>query len=158
MPELVHMDEDTLTHYGRLGMKWGQHIFGKERRLERSYKKLSKYAKKAGKAFRDADTSRVISKGLIAGGLYAPRVGTPRKELLKLARFHANEFSRYESKGIKYAAKVRLETQSKAELYMNSEKGRRYAMDLIQQVSVPFNETHSGGARVISAEHKKKGG
>lgn len=28
MPELVHMDEDTLTHYGRLGMKWGQHIFG----------------------------------------------------------------------------------------------------------------------------------
>lgn len=57
MPELVHMDEDTLTHYGRLGMKWGQHIFGRDRmganitrRLGRYERRSDRYAVKSARA------------------------------------------------------------------------------------------------------------
>ena len=39
-----------LAHHGVLGMKWGQHIFGKEAKLARANKKAIKAAKKARKA------------------------------------------------------------------------------------------------------------
>lgn len=59
MPELVHMDEDTLTHYGRLGMKWGQHIFGdndlhkyaSSRRARKATRALNKLDKKRAKYY-----------------------------------------------------------------------------------------------------------
>lgn len=37
---------DELEHYGRLGMKWGQHIFGREKTYNRSIKKLRKLDRK----------------------------------------------------------------------------------------------------------------
>ena len=43
------LDEDSLCHYGRPGMKWGQHIFGKE---NRSNKRLRKETKKSLKRLR----------------------------------------------------------------------------------------------------------
>lgn len=36
------MYEDELEHYGRLGMKWGQHIFGKEKAYSMSVERLKK--------------------------------------------------------------------------------------------------------------------
>lgn len=41
--------EDELEHYGRLGMKWGQHIFGKEKAYNYSIKKLNRLDTKAQK-------------------------------------------------------------------------------------------------------------
>lgn len=43
------LEEDSLSHYGRPGMKWGQHIFGKE---NKSNKRLRKETKKSLKRLR----------------------------------------------------------------------------------------------------------
>ena len=45
MPQ-INMYSDELTHHGRLGMKWGQHIFGKERYARMTRKRALKKARK----------------------------------------------------------------------------------------------------------------
>lgn len=51
MPKVTYFVENseanTLSHYGRLGMKWGQHIFGRDKMGARITKRLGKYEKKA---------------------------------------------------------------------------------------------------------------
>lgn len=42
------LDEDHLCHYGRPGMKWGQHIFGKDPSGRYTAKKRAKMVKKYG--------------------------------------------------------------------------------------------------------------
>lgn len=44
------VSEDDALHYGRLGMKWGQHIFGTEHVRAKANKKLVKLDKKVSKA------------------------------------------------------------------------------------------------------------
>lgn len=48
--EVLHNSENQndgeLEHYGRLGMRWGMHIFGKEKTYQRSMDKLAKLDKK----------------------------------------------------------------------------------------------------------------
>lgn len=39
---IIKYDDDFLQHYGRLGMRWGKHIYGEERAFE----KASEHAKK----------------------------------------------------------------------------------------------------------------
>lgn len=36
------IQNDELQHYGRLGMKWGQHIYGKDKAFQKSTEKLGK--------------------------------------------------------------------------------------------------------------------
>lgn len=43
------LEERYLEHYGRLGMKWGQHIFGKEKAYNYSVRKLRRLDNKAQK-------------------------------------------------------------------------------------------------------------
>ena len=59
MPKLTYFVENgeanTLSHYGRLGMKWGQHIFGdpytrQSGRASKKFKKADKFGEKAKKA------------------------------------------------------------------------------------------------------------
>lgn len=44
------VSEDDALHYGRLGMKWGQHIYGTEHVRSKSNKKLTKLDRKVSKA------------------------------------------------------------------------------------------------------------
>lgn len=58
------VETDYLEHYGRLGMKWGQHIFGKDRPTMSYAEKLrSKQMKSVNRGIRKADKS--IQKGVI---------------------------------------------------------------------------------------------
>lgn len=43
-------DNEYLEHYGRLGMKWGKHIFGEERAQKSANRKLQRLDTKAKKA------------------------------------------------------------------------------------------------------------
>lgn len=55
------MHKDELEHYGRLGMKWGQHIFGKERAYNYSVKRLRRLDAKIQK--REAKSAKYELKG-----------------------------------------------------------------------------------------------
>lgn len=44
------VSEDDALHYGRLGMKWGQHIYGTDKVRSKANKKLTKLDKKVSKA------------------------------------------------------------------------------------------------------------
>lgn len=42
-----HVGDDELEHYGRLGMKWGKSIYGKEKAFAKATKKLTKLTNRA---------------------------------------------------------------------------------------------------------------
>lgn len=58
------VSEDDALHYGVLGMKWGQHIFGKEYVRKKANKKLINLDKRAQRAANKADlrTARAFKK------------------------------------------------------------------------------------------------
>lgn len=67
MSENVEYDGNSLTHYGRLGMKWGQHIFGRDKMGAKVTKRLGKYEKKADAyRFKSAKAERKAAKGASA--------------------------------------------------------------------------------------------
>lgn len=45
----VYLDPEYIKHYGKLGMKWGQHIFGSDRTTNKALKHLKKLKKRADK-------------------------------------------------------------------------------------------------------------
>lgn len=58
------VSEDDALHYGVLGMKWGQHIFGKEHVRKKANKKLINLDKRAQRAANKVDlrTARAFKK------------------------------------------------------------------------------------------------
>lgn len=54
------VENDYLEHYGRLGMKWGQHIFGRTptQYYEKGVKRISRYDKKASKERGKSEVSK----------------------------------------------------------------------------------------------------
>lgn len=131
MPELVRMDEDTLTHYGVVGMKWGVR---KERRLERSYKRASKNLTKAKKAMAKAYGHKYNRDQLTIAGFSPNTSRQVRQTAFELAGYHAKDVGRYNARAIKYVAKVVDELDQKQKLYMNSEKGSAYLEELLKQI------------------------
>lgn len=71
MPKLTYFVENSeansLSHYGRLGMKWGQHIFGRDKMGSKVVNRLGKYEKKADSyRFKSAKAERKAAKGASA--------------------------------------------------------------------------------------------
>lgn len=59
-----HQSPDELYHYGRLGMKWGQHIFGKTKTSLSDRKQRKKEAEEAEAAAKEAaKRQKKIAKG-----------------------------------------------------------------------------------------------
>ena len=73
MPKIIEYP-DELTHYGRLGMKWGQHIFGKEqdRRRPTRQEKNAYFEKSKDPLFRS-----VFYRMTKEGSEYRKKVLTP---------------------------------------------------------------------------------
>lgn len=65
----VDLSEDELMHYGRLGMKWGQHIYGKAKAAKTNRKRKKNLEKarqaKVDKAKAAAERQEAIRKGKI---------------------------------------------------------------------------------------------
>ena len=63
------LSEDELMHYGRVGMKWGQHIFGKVKAANTKHKRKKNLEKarqaKVEKAKAAAERQEAIRKGKI---------------------------------------------------------------------------------------------
>lgn len=71
MPKLTYFVENgeanTLSHYGRLGMKWGQHIFGRDKMGSKVINRLGKYEKTADSyRLKSAKAERKAAKGASA--------------------------------------------------------------------------------------------
>lgn len=49
------LTDDELEHYGRLGMKWGMHIYGEDKTYRKSMTKLGQQDKKITKKKKEAD-------------------------------------------------------------------------------------------------------
>ena len=63
--DFLDSEEEYLEHYGRLGMKWGKHIFGKEKMHKATVKRLTKLDTKYQKKKKKADDlkQKALEKG-----------------------------------------------------------------------------------------------
>lgn len=97
--------QEDIEHYGVLGMKWGQHIFGRtpEQYYEKGAKRLSKYDQKASKQYDKSDATK--------NKYYDAQVKSQssmlfRKSKAKKATKIARKAYRQESKGIAFENKA----------------------------------------------------
>lgn len=79
----VTEDPNELLHYGVKGMKWGQHIFGKERSpgYHRALGKLRASAKKVGSAIRNSSQQRAMAKEQKLQNKFAKAVAKTQKRI-----------------------------------------------------------------------------
>lgn len=129
-----------LEHYGRLGMKWGMHIFGKEKTYQKSMKKLRKLDEKSSKSRVKADvgvynTSRYI-RNYVLGGENPKDKKRAFKSMTK-----ANKAS---VKSVKYEQKAKKLVEAMNKTFANETInsfspediaiGEHYAVDVFQRV------------------------
>lgn len=141
--EVLHNSENQndgeLEHYGRLGMRWGMHIFGKEKTYRKSMNKLSKYDEKAIKNRKRADANVYNS------GVYLKRYvlgGEKQKDKERAFEYmtKANKASvrsvKYEKKAKKLVEAMNIEF---ANVTIDSFKpediaiGEKYVVDILQR-------------------------
>lgn len=79
----VTEDPNELLHYGVKGMKWGQHIFGKERSpgYHRALGKLRSSVKRASSAIRKSSTQRAMAKEQKLQNKFAKAVAKTQKRI-----------------------------------------------------------------------------
>lgn len=127
MPKVVYYvdnDENSLTHYGRLGIKWGQHIYGRDETGHKILKKLSKYKQKSQKHQNVASSeyAKAQKKSLFSGFRSAK------------ASKHATLASINEQRGRKFAKKANKILGSDSISNLSKEEiltGERYALKLV---------------------------
>lgn len=144
MPKVVYYIENdennTLTHYGRLGMKWGQHIF--EQRAARASKRLRKYTKKANKIADDRD--KVVARNKATTYMLANSVlrdhetNKGRKsELTKMLESNIKsgrkEAAKLQRKGLRYIEKAKASGMKLEELETKRKDGKTFVDELVKK-------------------------
>lgn len=143
MPKVVYYienDENTLSHYGRLGMKWGQHIF--EKRAARASKRLRKYTKKANKIADDRDKVVARNKAttymLANSVLRDHEINKGRKsELTKMLESNVEsgrkEAAKLQRKGLHYIEKAKASGMKLEELESKRKDGKTFVDELVKK-------------------------
>lgn len=143
---LTHSDENQngseLEHYGRLGMKWGMHIFGEEKTYRKSMDKLSKIDRKtrkaaniAGKYYGKGDVLRTQSELAINP--------IKKRRKLKQANRAYKKLNKAVTKNVKYNKKARKLVDAMNKEFANKtissfsdddiSLGKKYSVELINR-------------------------
>lgn len=113
---------NDIEHYGRLGMKWGQHIFGRtpEKYYEKGANRLLKYEKKSSKQYEKSNATK--------NKYYDAQVKSQssllfRKSKAKKAAKTARKAYRQESKGIMFENKAQKFATKMTKTFMGIKLG-----------------------------------
>lgn len=153
MPQ-IYTYSDELTHYGRLGMKWGQHIFGKERYTRMTRKRALKKARKTrAKNLAEKKEQKALADEVRAKALTDPELFQKNKHL-----FTTEEI---ESITKRYKAESALATSIndlREQRYKKLERGKNY-VNLVVAYGTNTIGAYNNIAKVYNAfapEDKKR--
>lgn len=117
MDYIVHrIGEDELEHYGRLGMKWGKHIFGEEKAYKYAINKLNRLDTKAQKKL-----AKSAKKSLKADNYRAKREKIDNK-LLRFGPLDTFRKSRLSKKSYKQTKRAYRALKSSQRAHRKAEK------------------------------------
>ena len=151
---------DELTHYGRLGMKWGQHIFGKDK--TGSGKRRSTKKKKA--TIRERLKNRKINKIEKVRATMAEQEVLRRKKILsdpKLLDRYKSEFTSEEINNAIDRFRVEknlkaIANETHAERLKSARKGQEYAKLVVDYTATSMN-AYNNFAKIYNAFSDDKG-
>lgn len=128
-----------LEHYGRLGMKWGMHIFGKDKTYDRSMKKLRKLDTKSSRYRKKADVGVYNTNQYLRNYVFGGRRESDKKNAFKsMERANKASFKsvKYEQKAKKFVESMNKEFANLSIDSFSPEDiaiGERYAVDVLQR-------------------------
>lgn len=122
--------QNEIEHYGRLGMKWGQHIFGKEKAYSLSTKVLKskdrKSTKKADKAEKQSAKSHK----------YSAKLERQQNRLIKLPVINRVGQARSSKKSYKASKKAYRATKSSQRSAKSAKKWAKSMNEVFSDVTV----------------------
>lgn len=144
--EVLHNSENQndgeLEHYGRLGMRWGMHIFGKEKTYQRSMDKLSsidrKITNKGNRAAVQGNVALYYGSKAQTARTYrqANRLQRKATKRWRMANKYARQANRYSRKAKSFVEAMNAEFADKSIDSFRSQDiaiGEKYCVDVLQR-------------------------
>lgn len=119
--DFIDLSEDDLNHYGVLGMKWGQHLFGKDK--NKTWSNRPKYTKEENKTRKD----------LVRGVTAAQRNLKDRRKLAKTAEMNLVR-AKKENKAARQMVVLPWNKSKKREIVAETE---RFVQEAMKDLEIP---------------------